>query len=136
MSQKELISIGILRRGETVLIGLRAANRANYAGCWSFPGGHLEADETPRAALDREFVEELAVEINTCAAIDTLQDTGLNGVVSEFHVFLVDCWYGTPAIQNDEHSTLKWASLRDASWFADMQPAGLADTLTRLASQL
>ncbi len=37
-----------------------------FAGLWEFPGGKIDQDETPQAALRRELAEELAVEIGAC----------------------------------------------------------------------
>lgn len=45
-----------------VLIAQRPVGKI-AAGQWEFPGGKLEAGETPRAALDRELHEELGIEV-------------------------------------------------------------------------
>ena len=44
------------------MICRRPAGKAN-AGLWEFPGGKLEPNETPQAALRREIREELGMEI-------------------------------------------------------------------------
>lgn len=67
----------------------------SLAGLWEFPGGKIEAGETPEAALARELIEELGVVI---AAPEPL------GFVSHaypsFHLvmllFGVRRWQGTP----------------------------------------
>lgn len=40
---------------------------------WEFPGGKIEVGETPEAALKREIMEELDVEIAVGELIDTIE---------------------------------------------------------------
>ncbi len=56
----------VLRRDGQVLLAQRPAGKA-YEGYWEFPGGKLEAGETPRAALDRELREELGLTVRRAA---------------------------------------------------------------------
>ena len=46
-----------------VLIAQRPAGR-QMAGLWEFPGGKVEAGETPEATLIRELKEELGIIVN------------------------------------------------------------------------
>jgi 8-oxo-dGTP diphosphatase len=52
---------GIIRRGGRILICRRTAAQA-HALKWEFPGGKVEAGESPQQALCRELHEELALD--------------------------------------------------------------------------
>lgn len=45
-----------------------------YRGTWDVPGGFMEADETPEAALERELAEELAVRVQRARFVGFARD--------------------------------------------------------------
>ena len=57
------VAVGVLinKKGEFLLTS-RPEGKV-YAGYWEFPGGKLERGETVEAALRRELVEEIGIEI-------------------------------------------------------------------------
>jgi 8-oxo-dGTP diphosphatase len=54
------VTAAIIRKNGRILIARRAAGE-NMAGGWEFPGGKLEAGETPEECLKRELSEELSI---------------------------------------------------------------------------
>lgn len=50
----------IIKKNDKYLIARRASHKDD-AGKWEFPGGKIEAGETPETALKRELLEELGV---------------------------------------------------------------------------
>lgn len=60
-----LVSIGIVRKNDKVLIGLKrkGPHPANLGGKWHFPGGVVEKNESPEEALLREIKEETNLEV-------------------------------------------------------------------------
>jgi 8-oxo-dGTP diphosphatase len=63
------VMAGVLLDGTgRVLLAQRPAGKY-LAGFWEFPGGKLEADETPLAALARELLEELGIHVRSAEAL-------------------------------------------------------------------
>ena len=56
-----MVVAAILERDGRMLIGQRRAG-GSHAGKWEFPGGKVEAGESPEEAIVRELREELAIE--------------------------------------------------------------------------
>jgi 8-oxo-dGTP diphosphatase len=77
-----------------VLLAQRPPGKA-YAGYWEFPGGKLEAGESPRRALDRELSEELGIEVRR-AAPWLVQRYRYPHAHVELHFFRVFEWDGEP----------------------------------------
>ena len=105
-----------------VLLAQRPKGKS-MAGLWEFPGGKVEAGETPEAALIRELSEELAIDTaESCLAPLSF----VSHAYDDFHllmlVYVCRKWKGTP--QPVEGGELIWARaarLRDY----DMPPADL-----------
>ena len=57
----------LINQDGLILLAQRPPGKA-MAGLWEFPGGKIEPDETPEAALVRELREELAVEHTSVSA--------------------------------------------------------------------
>lgn len=77
------------------------------AGLWEFPGGKIEAGETPERALMRELAEELGIETwQSCLAPLSFA----SHAYPDFHLlmplFVCRKWEGIP--QPREHAALKW----------------------------
>jgi 8-oxo-dGTP diphosphatase len=59
----EVVGAVILDEAGKVLCALRSA-KMSLAGHWEFPGGKIDADESPEVALEREIEEELGCTIS------------------------------------------------------------------------
>ena len=67
-----------------VLVAQRPEGKS-MAGLWEFPGGKIEADETPEAALIRELKEELSIDV-TAACLAPLSFA--SHAYDDFHLLM------------------------------------------------
>ena len=57
------VAVGLMIRPDGAFLMASRPHGKPYAGYWEFPGGKLEAGESLRDALAREFAEELGVTV-------------------------------------------------------------------------
>jgi 8-oxo-dGTP diphosphatase len=106
-----VVAVALVDADGRVLIAQRPEGKS-MAGLWEFPGGKIEADESPESALIRELSEELGVAVKeACLAPFTF----VSHSYPDFHLLmpLYVCrrWDGDP--QPRHHAALKWARPKD-----------------------
>ena len=109
----EVVAAIILKDGKVF------ATRRGYGewkGWWEFPGGKIEAGETPQAALVREIREELDAEISVGDLLDTVEwdypDFHLT-----MHCYL--CTLQSESMNLNEHEAAAWLTadtIRLVNW--------------------
>ncbi|WP_027716421.1 (deoxy)nucleoside triphosphate pyrophosphohydrolase [Desulfuromonas sp. TF] len=57
-----IVTAAVIRDGDAILI-TRRPQESRHGGMWEFPGGKLDAGESPQECLSREILEELGLEV-------------------------------------------------------------------------
>lgn len=106
-----VVAGALIDKAGRVLISERPAGK-NLAGYWEFPGGKIEAGETPEDALVRELNEELGV------AVDKTAMTPVSSVAFDYPEFrivmpLFAClrWRGEPAGREGQRTA--WSDMAE-----------------------
>ena len=106
---KEVVAALILRGNEVL-----CCQRTEYQALplkWEFPGGKIEPQEEPRAALRRELQEELGVNAEIGSLVAQLTHRYQNGNAVELQFFVVEQYEGE--LQNRIFREIRWVNRCD-----------------------
>ena len=110
----------IIRQGNKIFATQRGYG--DFKDWWEFPGGKMEAGETPEEALKREIREELSTEISVDEFLCTVE-YDYPAFHLTMHCYL--CSLLTEALHLNEHEAAKWLSkdeLESVKWLpADLE---------------
>jgi 8-oxo-dGTP diphosphatase len=104
-------AVALIDADGRILLAQRPEGKS-LAGLWEFPGGKVEAGETPEAALIRELREELGIETKeSCLAPLTFASHSYDDFHLLMPLFACRRWQGIPTPR--EGQTLAWVRAAD-----------------------
>lgn len=104
----------IIERDDKVFAARRNADR-NAGGLWEFPGGKVEAGESPTEALKRELLEELTAECSVGPFVHRSR-VDVNGGVLEMSCYAATFTGASPEHSTD-HDAIAWIRIDQLSSF-------------------
>lgn len=115
------VAVGVVLRRTDTFVCLRPEDK-HQGGKWEFPGGKVDAGESPLQALSRELGEEIGIDVEQASPlIEIRHDYGDKTVV--LHVFVVEHFSGEPF--GKEGQAGKWLAI-DALHNDDFPAANVA----------
>lgn len=115
-----VVAAALVDQDNHILVQRRPEGKP-MAGLWEFPGGKVEAGETPESALVRELEEELGLIVET-GALKPLAFASESLDSKHLLLLLYTCheWTGQPI--NLEASAMQWLPVHELQHL-DMPPA-------------
>lgn len=113
MKTIEVVAAVIIKDGQ---VFTTQRGYGEFKDWWEFPGGKIEAGETPQVALKREIREELDAEIEVKELLETVEWDYPNFHLT-MHCFI--CTLLSESIHLNEHEAATWLShetLRSVKW--------------------
>lgn len=116
------VAAGIIYDSSGRILIARRKPEKSIGGKWEFPGGKIEAGETPEVCLKRELVEELGINVNT---ITPFMVTKHN--YGDFQILLIvfECMIvSNDIISMNDHDRITWVTKNELKLF-DFAPADI-----------
>ena len=104
------VAAALIVRGGEVLIGQRRPDQP-MALQWEFPGGKIEAGESPEQALARELDEELGIQATIGPRVTHIRHNYRHGGAVDLQFFAVHEFSGE--IVNRIFHQVRWTKLED-----------------------
>ena len=104
------ISVGIIRNATGEIYITQRAADSHMAHKWEFPGGKIEAGETPEEAVIRELQEEVGIAATSLHQFDKLEYQFPDRHITLWF-WLVDGWEGEP--WGKEGQPGRWVAQQD-----------------------
>ncbi|BCA41255.1 8-oxo-dGTP diphosphatase MutT [Kluyvera ascorbata] len=104
------ISVGIIRNADGEIYITQRAADSHMAHKWEFPGGKIEAGETPEEAVIRELQEEVGIAATSLHQFDKLEYQFPDRHITLWF-WMVDGWEGEP--WGKEGQPGRWVAQRD-----------------------
>ena len=105
-----LVVAALMLRGDEVLICQRRPDQP-MALQWEFPGGKIEAGESPEAALVRELNEELGIDATIGPRVTHIRHNYRHGGAVDLQFFAVYEFRGE--IENRIFKDVRWVKLEE-----------------------
>lgn len=134
MPRIEVVAAVFTWNGE--ILACRRSLGKSAEGKWEFPGGKVDGDETPEAALVREIREELGIAISVGALVDR-SVTPVGDLEIDLACYFVS--FAEAPSHSTDHDELRWLpvdSLPSLDWAAPDLPAVAVLTAPACRAQL
>lgn len=119
------VVVGIIRRGDKILVERRRDDEKVDPSIVCLPGGHVRKNENLTDALRREMIEELGIEVSKLRFVCKNQYVASNGEIQNAYCFLIEEYTGEPVCN----------SAQEIYWEGDVENLSLEvdkKTLTKL----
>lgn len=105
-----VVAVALLNRAGQVLMQKRREG-AVHGGLWEFPGGKVEAGETPEQAARREIEEELGIALDGARLLPVTFASGTTADGDDLRPLVIllyrcDAWTGS--VQASEAEAIAW----------------------------